>query len=184
MKKYFSLLIFIMFFTLFLGAQIIIDRFDVTANIGNGTHKSLINSYEEAYKGISFRTIDKQKIELKNLKSRIVILNFWASWCVSCLMEFPSMVAMKKKFKDKEVLLIGINGDTTNQMKNINKVKSKFSLNLPIVADNGQLLTKFKVKALPFSIIFKDGKVVDIVNGAKDYNSDEVIDQFRYLLKN
>lgn len=52
-----------------------------------------------------------RKVSLRDLRGKVVVLNFWASWCPPCIEETPSLVRMQKRFKDKGVVVIGISAD-------------------------------------------------------------------------
>ena len=114
----------------------------------------------------------------------MVILNFWASWCVPCLEEFPSLVNLRNKFKDQEVVIIGINTDDVESYPDAKKVMKKYKINFPVIFDKkGELINKFKVSAIPVSIIYNKGKVIEVSNGAKDFFSGEFLEQFQSIVK-
>src|SRR6478609_8544569 len=109
MKKYIPVLLFILAFSGFLSTQILWDTFHLNAEqVQADKQKHLV--YETAFQGLKLTTTKSTTIELKNEKEPIIVLNFWASWCVPCLKEFPSLVAFQNKFKG-QVKVIGVNGD-------------------------------------------------------------------------
>jgi peroxiredoxin len=52
-----------------------------------------------------------RKVELRDFRGRTVILNFWATWCPPCVEEMPSLVQLQKRFKDKNVTVLGVSID-------------------------------------------------------------------------
>jgi len=184
MKKYFPVILFVLTFTGFLSGQIIFDLFNLSAGLSS-KEKAINVHYQNLFSKINLKTSDNNDLKLSKIKAPIVILNFWASWCKPCLEEFPTIVAMKKKFSNDQVLVIGINADEKNQNIKIKKIVKKYNLNFPIVADkDGKALKDFLISSLPVSIIFKNGKVIEISKVAKDFNSGEVITSFQKILKN
>ncbi len=140
-----------------MACQITYDIYNSNASLGPG-EKVKFAQFNKLYKELEVKTDTNKKLKLSALKAPIVILNFWASWCVPCLDKFPKLVQLKKKYSDDEVMVIGINGDHINQNKMIKKMKDKFSLNFPLVADNGNLINIFSVSKLPTAMLFENGK--------------------------
>ena len=128
--------------------------------------------YEKIFNSLQMETIEKTKLKLGDLPSEIVIVNFWASWCIPCLHEIPSLIALSKKFSKKELSVVMINTDEDDQLKNIAKINKK--LNFPdsfiIVPDNKfKIADEYKFSAIPVTVIFKKGKVHYFNNGPVDF---------------
>ena len=182
MKKYFPILIFLLVFFMFLGGQVSYDL--AYSKKGNSSDDSHLH-YQELFDDYAFQTITGKTIDLVNIKAPIVILNFWASWCLPCIEEIPSLVALRKKFSDQEVFIIGINTDQENQKYKIMKVARKLKLNFPQIADStGEILADFDVEALPLTIFFYRGKVLKINYGAIDFMSKKVLSKLEGVLEN
>lgn len=184
MKKYFPIYIAIAFLTILGVGQGMFNLFDLKAD-ATKVEKKIFTHYESIYKDLVLKTVDNKKVVFKDIKSPIVILNFWASWCKPCLVEFPSIVKLKKKYSDEKVMVFGINQDDDDQIVQIKKIVKKYKLNFPNIADiDGSILEKFMVSAIPVSITYHKGKVIDVSNGAKDFSSEEIFEKFDKLLKN
>ena len=50
-------------------------------------------------------------VTLREFRGKVVVVNFWASWCPPCIAETPSLVRMQNRFKDKGVIVLGISAD-------------------------------------------------------------------------
>ena len=133
MKKYFPILTFLMVFFVFLGAQVSFDLVRFEKSKSKGIE---YQAYQDIFSKISFRTIDNKKIILSKVRSPLIVLNFWASWCAPCLKELQSLVILKKRFREKDLLVIGINADEENQLEKKLKIQDEFDINFPIVADS------------------------------------------------
>ena len=183
MKKFFP--IYLLFITLSVVSvgQMMFNWLDLNAGATSAS-KKIASHYESLFLELEMKGIDNKKIKLKTEKAPIIVLNFWATWCQPCLHEFPSIVKLKEKYSDSQVLVVGINQDDEKQVKSIKKAIKKYKLNFPNVADNnGFILDKFMISAIPVSIIYHNGKVIEISNGAKDFSSAETFEKFNALLK-
>lgn len=158
-KKYIPILLFIMAFTGFLSTQILWDSFHLNAQQGD-QDKQKHSVYETSFQGLKLTTTKSTSIELRNLKEPVVLLNFWASWCVPCLKELPSLVQFQEKFKG-QVRVIGINGDEENSLEVVKKTEAKYRLNFESVTDvDSKIANQFLVSTYPVSIIFHKGRVI------------------------
>lgn len=178
MKKYLPVLIFVLAFTAVLAGQAVFQIFSEPAQAKDNNY----TLYEKIFITGKFQTIDGKNIEISKLKSKVVVYNFWASWCNPCMEEIPSMLEMKKKFPDDKVMVFAFNTDIENQMQNIAKSLKKLNIKneFHVVADkNTQIADSFKFTAIPVTIIFKQGKVVYFSNGPMDFNSEEMIGNFK-----
>jgi thiol-disulfide isomerase/thioredoxin len=183
MKKFLPLVVFILVFTGFLAGQVGWQ----TLFAGTTTKKeNQYSSYEDLFLKGQFETTEGKKIEISKLSSPVVIYNFWASWCNPCLEEMPSLISMKKKFKDEDVQILAFNTDEEEQLKNINKIVKKLNIKqeFNIIADkNTKIAESFKVTAIPVTIIFNRGKVVHFSNGPMDFDSPEMIEKMKKWIK-
>jgi thiol-disulfide isomerase/thioredoxin len=158
-KKLIPLILFIMAFTGFLSTQILWDNFNSNAELVDAD-KQKYSVYETNFQTLKLTTTKKTTIELRNVPAPIVVLNFWASWCIPCLKEFPSLVEFQEKYQGK-VKVIGINGDTDSPLENIKKTEAKYKLNFESVLDADETISqKFMIQTYPVSIVFYKGKVI------------------------
>jgi thiol-disulfide isomerase/thioredoxin len=159
MKKYVPILLFIMAFTGFLSTQILWDAFHSNAEqVDQDKQKYAV--YEQVFQGLKLTTPKNTTIELNKDPTPIIILNFWASWCLPCLQEFPSLNEFQKKYTGR-VKVIGINGDQDEPLVNLNKIEAKYKLSFESVLDSSSAISdKFQINTYPVSIVFHRGKVI------------------------
>lgn len=158
-KKYISLILFVMAFSGFLSTQILWDTFNSNAELVE-VDKQKYSVYETNFQTLKLTTSKNTTIELKNETSPIIVLNFWASWCVPCLKEFPSLVQFQAKYPG-QVKVIGINGDESESAQLISKTEAKYQLNFESVEDpNSKISEMFLIRTYPVSIVFHRGKVI------------------------
>ncbi|MBI5235952.1 MAG: TlpA family protein disulfide reductase [Deltaproteobacteria bacterium] len=109
----------------------------------------------------SFRltTIDGRTFSLDASKGKVVVINFWASWCGPCRVEAPYFEKAYREFKARRIEFIGIAvDDSPNDVKAFIK---REGLSFPIgLDDTGDIAKLYKVNALPKTIIVgKDGRI-------------------------
>lgn len=161
-----------MSFSGFLSSQILWDSFNLNAKQVHAD-KQKYAVYETAFQTLVLAEENKKTIQLKNVEEPIIILNFWASWCLPCLQEFPSLVKFQEKYQGK-VRVIGINGDEENSEKEMNKIVKKYKLNFKSYIDPVSVIgDQFLVNSYPVSIVFHKGKVIYLSKKIHDFmNSD------------
>ena len=181
-KKYIPILLFIMAFSGFLSTQILWDTYHLNAEQVD-QDKQKYSVYESVFQGLKLTTTKSTSIELKNIKEPIVLLNFWASWCVPCLKELPSLVKFQNKFQAR-VKVIGINGDEEDPVEMVNKIEKKYKLNFESTTDvNSQISSKFLIGTYPISIIFHKGKVIYFSKTIHDFMDEKFLSLIESELK-
>jgi thiol-disulfide isomerase/thioredoxin len=168
MKKLIPVLLFIMAFSGFLSTQILWDRFDLNAQ-QEDPDKQKYSVYESNFQTLKLTTTKGQEIKISEIKSPIVVLNFWASWCLPCVKEFPSLVKFQEKYKG-QVTVLGLNGDEDEPEVNIKKTEARYKLNFESVKDPlSELSNKFMINTYPVSIVFHKGKVIWVNKKIHDF---------------
>jgi thiol-disulfide isomerase/thioredoxin len=173
-NKLIPILLFIMAFTGFLSTQILWDNFKINAQLVD-EDKQKHSVYETNFQALNLTTTKKTTIELKKDPAQIIVLNFWASWCIPCLKEFPSLVQFQEKYKGK-VKVIGINGDSDNAIELIAKTEGKYKLNFESVEDmHGDVAEKFMIRTYPVSLVFHKGKIIYVSKKLHNFMDSEFL---------
>jgi len=137
----------------------------------------VINSHPKTYKDVIFRDINNNDINLDDYKNKLVILNFWATWCAPCLEEMPSLDILQsdKRFKNLKIFPINIGNEDPIKSKNFfSKLKIK---NLDIYYDpTVNLAKKFSLRGIPTTILInKNGKEFARIIGSIDFKDEKFI---------
>jgi len=124
-----------------------------------------------------------KKISLAALRGKVVVIDFWASWCAPCKEEMPVLESLYKRFKDKDLVIIGVSVD--NEAANAKKFLSGVKVSFPIVHDAGHVVAdKFKPPRMPTSyIIDKVGKIRFVHAGFRKEDAKKIEDEVTKLLK-
>ena len=108
---------------------------------------------------------------LAALKGRIVILNFWATYCIPCRKEMPDLAAIQNEFAALGVQVIGVNTDDAEDRKKVLQFVKETKVNFPIwVGGSTEHMTRFGLGyALPGTVVIgRDGRVVKTISGVID----------------
>jgi thiol-disulfide isomerase/thioredoxin len=182
MKKYFPFTIIALSFCGFLALQLGMDYFHLHAGASKAVDQKT-KAIEDLYSGMNVLTTKKSVFNAKQEKKPIVILNFWASWCLPCLKEFPSLVKFQNKYKEK-VVVLGINGDQDDPEKSVLKIEKKYSLNFDSLLDpKDKLSDEFFVTAYPTSLVFFKGKLIYTSNKSHDFMDKDFLEIIENHLK-
>ena len=109
----------------------------------------------------SFKDIEGKKVSLSQFKGKVIILDFWATWCVPCKEEIPWFIELQKKYGDRGLQIVGVSvDDTMNQAK---KYATEMKMNYPILLAEGKediLKAYDPIKGIPVSIVIdREGRI-------------------------
>jgi peroxiredoxin len=104
---------------------------------------------------------DGQQIKLSDYKGKIVLLDFWATWCGPCRMAVPDLVSLKSQYKSKDVEIIGISLDQEGTKDEVIPFIKEYKINYPVVYGTMKTAMDYgNISSIPTSfIINKDGKI-------------------------
>ena len=118
----------------------------------------VIHEKPKIIKELKFKDFNLQDVDLTNKKGNIMIINFWASWCMPCRREMPSLEKLVQKYP--EIKVYPINTEKPNKLSAGDFFKSIGVSSLEIYFDPKlKLVKQFKLRGLPTSILIdKNGK--------------------------
>ena len=141
--------------------------------------------FEEKIKTQNFmlKRLDGNEVSLKDYRGKIVLLNFWATWCLPCLVEMPSMERLYNEFKDKGFTILAI--DMQEDADSVSVFKEKYKLNFPILLDSdGSVGQFYGVRAIPTTyLVDREGYLIGSALGARDWASESAFMLINQLLK-
>ena len=137
----------------------------------------VINNELKTYDNITFLDSKEILVNLKDFKGKLVMLNFWATWCAPCKKEMPSLDALKvnSRLNNLEIFPINIGRDNLKKSQNFfNDLNIK---NLKIYFGNSSTLAKdLSLRGVPTTVLFnKGGKEFARVIGSIDFNDEKFI---------
>ena len=137
----------------------------------------VINKELKSYKNVIFKDINNKDINLENYRDKLIIINFWATWCAPYREEMPSLDLLQSNKNINNLKIFPINIGQENILKSKNFFEELNIKNLDIYFDpTVNLAKKFLLRGIPTSILInKDGKEFARVLGIFDFNDDKFI---------
>ena len=131
---------------------------------------------------LALKDLAGNTVSLAELKGKVVLVNFWATWCAPCIHEMPSMQALRDKLGASGFDVLAVNYQ--EGAPRINDFLKKRPLKLTIIRDtDGKARTAWGVKVFPTSfIVDAEGRIRYSVLGDVDWTSPKVESQIRELL--
>jgi cytochrome c biogenesis protein CcmG/thiol:disulfide interchange protein DsbE len=112
-------------------------------------------------------------VRLSDYKGRVVLLDFWATWCHGCNIEIPWYMEFQNKYKDKGLSVIGVSMDDDG-WKSVKPFLEEKKMNYTVVVGNADLAKLYGVDQLPVTLLIdRDGKIANSHAGMVDKNAFE-----------
>ena len=127
----------------------------------------------------SLQLFDGGQLALADFRDRVVVVNFWASWCEPCREEAPILEKVWREYQDQGVTLIGIAyKDTEGKAR---AFLDEFGLTYPNGLDPGNRIARsYRVQGVPETFFIKDGEIADLYIGP--LTEDQLVARIEKLL--
>ena len=127
--------------------------------------KEVVGEYGEGRRsapGFTLPRVDGGSLSLSDFKEKVIILDFWATWCSPCIREIPNFIDLYDKYKDKGLVIIGISVDRGG-INNVRSFCEDIGINYPVVmASEGVQQRYGGIRAIPTTfIIDRNGIIVN-----------------------
>ena len=132
---------------------------------------------------LALKTLDGTVHDLAQYRGKVVLVNFWATWCEPCRDEMPSLVRLREKFAGQPFEVLAV--DVDEPEARVRAFLEKTPLQLTVVLDPGKQVTKaWNVRILPASyVIGRDGRVRYSVIGEMDWSNERAVKVINALLR-
>lgn len=116
-----------------------------------------------------------KKISLEQLRGKVVLLSFWASWCKPCIALIPHEAALAKKLEGQPFTILGVNGDRNPDAQS--RAEEKLRMTWPSISDaSGFLSSKWEIDSIPVMYVvdqkgiirFSSKKVIDRIQSFEE----------------
>jgi peroxiredoxin len=123
-------------------------------------------------------------VSLADFRGKVVLLNIWATWCLPCVEEMPSMEKLHREMEGEDFIILAVSIDNTGAEVVIPFVE-KHDLSFTVLVDRkATLKSLFQATGVPESIIIdQKGIIVEKVIGARNWASAEILGYFRSLIQ-
>jgi len=123
----------------------------------------------------SLKNLEGKEIKLSDYRGKIVVLDFWATWCGPCKASFPKMQDLVEKYKNEDVQFLFVNtwekGKDEEIFENVSKFISEKKYSFNVLLDNkAEVVRNYKIDGIPTRIVIgKDGKII-----TSDYSNTDI----------
>src|SRR5213080_1990033 len=115
---------------------------------------------------VQFTKLDGSPLHLKDLRGRVVLLNFWATWCIPCRSEIPSLSAMQKDFESRGLSIIGVSYDDTADL--VQQFQKDIPQSYQVVLGGREVGADLPAAPLPTTyIIDREGRIREKIIGER-----------------
>ncbi|MEZ5615265.1 MAG: TlpA disulfide reductase family protein [Rhodocyclaceae bacterium] len=126
--------------------------------------------------------IDDKPVDLAAYRGRLVLVNFWATWCPPCRREFPSLGRLQKKFRPDELAVLAVN--VGEEAETIFSFAGASEVTILLDRDSAAM-RHWPVKGLPTTfIVDRQGRLALRAVGGREFDDAAIVRQLRALLKN
>lgn len=177
------------FILIILSASLIIGMSGCSTNSQGtstpGSNNTAGNSNRELAYDFSWRDANGNTVKLSEQKGKVVLIDFWATWCGPCKMTIPIIEKLYEDYMGKDFLIIGINLDQGVEASVISDFVKENGMKYLVVTDpNSSVSSKYGVTSIPrFFFIDKNGRIANMVIGYKDNMYDTFSKQINSLLE-
>jgi thiol-disulfide isomerase/thioredoxin len=128
-------------------------------------------------------TLDGKVVKSSELTGKVVLVNFWATWCGPCKEEMPSLARLQKQLDPAQFALLTVTTDL--QRQGIAHFLSQLGVDLPVLFDEDQDVSRsFMVRGLPTTIVIaRDGTLVGRAVGPRAWDGPEAVAAMRYVME-
>lgn len=114
-------------------------------------------------------------VRLADFQGRVVLVNFWATWCSPCRTEMPSMEALYRDYQHKGFTILAISSDVQGADA-VGPFVQAYQLTFPVLLDPQNVVgTRLHVRGIPMSYLLdKQGRIAGMEMGAKNWQSPQI----------
>lgn len=117
----------------------------------------------------SLKDLKGKRARLSDYKGKVVLVNFWATWCAPCRAEMPDLVRWQNEYKDQGLQIIGITYPPYRTIQ-VREAARRLKINYPILFGTDEVAALYDAgEVLPFTVIIdRDGNIRDRIKGIID----------------
>jgi len=132
--------------------------------------------------GLSGHTFDARPVAMAELRGKVVLVNFWASWCLECRPEMPRLERLHREFAAQGLAVIAVNAREDREA--VRRYAKELSLTFPLVLDpDGKITGAYGVVGLPTTfVVARDGRAVALAVGPREWAGTSARELIKALL--
>ncbi len=130
-------------------------------------------------------TPEGARLTLADFRGRVVLLNFWATWCGPCREEMPAMERLYQKFREQGLVVVAVSNDSEGSTRSVARFVKENGLTFPVGLDPSlRVASLYGVRVLPVSLIIdRKGSITHIALGPREWDRPAASQLFESLLR-
>ena len=115
----------------------------------------------------TLETLDGKSVTLSDMRGKVVLLNFWATWCPPCKAEMPAFQQAYADYAEEDFIILTVNATLQDNLSDVDAFRAEYGLSFPIPLDKtGEVNHLYQVRSLPTSFfIDKGGMISEVIIG-------------------
>lgn len=120
--------------------------------------------------GFQLPELNGDRVSLESYRGRVVLIHFWATFCIPCLKELPDLETLWQQYNRQGVVVLGVAADRGSQ-DIVQEFSSKAGVTFPVLLDpDGDVRNQYEVTALPMTyLVGRDGRISGRAFGAREW---------------
>jgi thiol-disulfide isomerase/thioredoxin len=129
-------------------------------------------------------TVSGNSINLGDYRGKVVLINFWATWCPPCVEEIPSLGRLQEEFSKDELVVLSV--DVGEPVERVREFLQKVPAAYPVMLDpQGKTVSAWNLRAFPTTfVIDAEGRISLSYFGGLDWDAPDIVEQLRVMVKN
>ena len=142
-----------------------------------------INNYPLADYNLQVTDLDGIIVKMNNYRGKVIFLNFWATCCMPCVAELPSINKLYQEFKTEDIVFLLISNESIEKVKSY-KQRKNYEVPFHIQNENSKIPTMYYSPGIPTTfIINKKGEIIKASSGAEDWDDKEFVETLKELVQ-
>ncbi len=113
----------------------------------------------------SLQTLEGQPFQMTNLLGKVVLINYWATWCIPCKQEIPVLEKLSQEYQQKGVVFISVNAIDQDDLNNVQTIVSDYRMTIPVLLDQDrQFADKYQALFFPTTYLVDASGVIREIN--------------------
>ena len=140
------------------------------------------NNQTEKLPSVVLKDLKGKTVKIEDFKGKVILLNFWATWCPPCRAEIPELIKWQTEYQSRGLQIIGITYPPTNHAK-VRSFVRKNKINYPILFGSKKTKALFDSgETMPFSVVIdREGNIKEFIEGV--IFADEFDEKIKSLLE-
>jgi len=132
---------------------------------------------------LKLENINGKKYKLEDHRGKVIVINFWATWCPPCVREIPSLGRLQKAFSKKDLVILSV--DVGESKKEVDAFLKQVPAEFPVLLDpEGSTVKQWKIIAFPTTFVIDQNGIIRLAYyGALEWDNSNVIKQLQDLVE-